>query len=77
MDSSMQWSIAYVVTSAVATAVVAIQFKYDDNMLFLRKLIKRSLLLKDFPSTTPSSNSDAVAKTPFSTNILLKTSIKR
>lgn len=64
-------------TSTIAITVVAIQAKHDDNMLFLRKLIEKSLLLKDFFSATLFFNLDATAKISFFANILSKTLTKK
>ena len=62
MDSSIQQSIASAVMSAVTTAVAAIQTKHESEMLSLRKMIEKSLLLRDSPSTTPPPDPDASAK---------------
>lgn len=66
MDSALQQSITSVVTSAVATAVVAIQTKHESEMLFLHEMIEKSLFLKDSSLTTlpPNPNSSAKMSTP-------------
>lgn len=72
MDLFVQQSISSAVTSAISIAIAAIQAKYDENMLTLCKLIKRFLLLKDFPFITPSPNLDATTKALLSIDTLLK-----
>ena len=62
MDSSLQQSIISAVTSAVATAVAAIQAKHENEMLALRKMIEKSLLLRESPSATSLPNPDALSK---------------
>ncbi len=62
MDSSLQQSIANAVTSAVATAVVSIQTKHNSEMLSLREMIEKSLLLRASPSATPPPDLDATPK---------------
>lgn len=62
MDSAFQQLIMSAVTSAVATAVAAIQTKHESKMLSPREMIEKSLLLSDSPLTTPPPNLDASAK---------------
>ena len=64
MDSSLQQSIISVVTSAIATAVTAIQAKYDNEMLSLREIIEKSLLVRELPSMTPPLDYDATMILP-------------
>lgn len=77
MDSSLQWSITSAVSSAIATAVVSIKAKYEKNILSFREMIEKSLLLKEFPSRTPPSNSDPTRKAFFGDDSLLKASKER
>lgn len=46
----------------MAIAVAVIQTKHESEMLFLREMIKKSLLLGDSPSMTPPPNLNASAK---------------
>ncbi len=62
MDSSLQQSITSVVTSAVAIAVSSIQAKHESEMLSLREMIEKSLLLRESPSATPPPDPDASPK---------------
>ena len=52
------------VTSAVATAVAPIQAQYESEMLFLREMIEKSLLLRDSPSATPLPDPNTTLKAP-------------
>lgn len=56
----------------VATAVAAIQIKYKDKMLFLREMIEKFLLLRDFLLVTLLSNFDAFTKVSILINDLPK-----
>lgn len=64
------------ISSIIISAVMAIQAKHNNNMLYLYKPIERFLLLKDFSSTTLLFNPNTAAKVPFCTNTLLKISTK-
>ena len=77
MDSSLQQSIASAVTSAFATAVASIQAKHKSEMLSLREMIEKSLLLRDSPSATPPPDLDATSKAPPGGEFLQKASTKR
>ena len=62
MDSSLQQSITSAVTSAVATAVADIQAKHESEMLSLREMIEKSLLLRESspdPDATPKAHPGA------------------
>ena len=48
--------------SAVAIVVAAIQTKHESEMLSLREMIEKSLILRDSLLTTPPPNPDAFAK---------------
>lgn len=48
---------------AIIIAAVVIQIKYNENILFIYKLIDKSLLLKNFFSTTLFLNLNVSAKT--------------
>lgn len=50
------------VTPTVTTAVVAIQTKHESEMLSLREIIEKSLLLRESPSTTTLSDPDVSLK---------------
>ncbi len=62
MDSSLQQFITSAVTFAVATTVAAIQAKHKNEMLSLREMIEKSLLLRESPFATPPPDPDATAK---------------
>lgn len=64
-------------TFVIATAIMVIQVKHDNNMLSLCKVIERFLLLKDFFSATFFPNLDAAAKVLLYTNIFPKALTKR
>lgn len=77
MNFFVQNLIINTVTFAVTTSIPNIQTKQNNNILFLRKLIKKSFLLKNFSSAMLFSNLNATFKAPFSANILLKTLNKK
>lgn len=77
MDSSLQQPIISVVTFAIVTVVAAIQAKQKSEMFSLREMIKKSLLLKEFSSATPSSDPEATPKAYPGANSLSKTITKR
>lgn len=77
MNFSVQQSIVNAVNFAIAIAVLAIQPKHNNDMFFLRNLIERSLLLKDFHFETLFPNLDAIAKAFLSAKTFSKASIKR
>lgn len=62
IDSSLQQSITNAVSSAVTTAIAAIQTKLESEMLSLREMIKKSLLLTDSASATPTPDLNATSK---------------
>lgn len=49
-------------TSLVLTVITAIQAKHKSEMVSLREMIKKSLLLRKFSSTISSPNPDANPK---------------
>ena len=65
------------VLSAVAIAIASIQAKHENKMLSLREMIKKSLLLKESPSATPSLNLDATLKSLLAGDSLPKAFIER
>ncbi len=77
MDSSLQQSIANAVSSAMATAVAAIQTMHENEMLTLREMIEKSLLLKESPSATPPPDPDAAPKALSGADSLPKASAER
>lgn len=77
MNPSFEQSIVSMVISAIVIAIFAIQIRHNDNIVSLQKLIKKSLLLKDFLFATFSSDPDAIVKASLFTNIFLKTLVKR
>lgn len=50
------------VTFVVATAIASIQIKHNSEMLSLRKMIEKSLFLKESLFATPLPNMDATPK---------------
>lgn len=56
---------------------MAVQAKYNNNILSLQKLIKRFLLLNNFLSATLSPNLDASSKAFFFINTFPKALLKR
>ena len=62
MDPAVKQSIASAVTSAVTAAIDAIQAKHKEEMLALREMIEKSLLLKDSASSTPPPDLNASSK---------------
>lgn len=62
MDSSLQQLITSAVTSVIAIAIASIQAKHDSEMLSLREMIEKSLLLRESPFATPLPNLDAAPK---------------
>ena len=77
MDSFLQQSITSAVTSAVVIAIADIQVKHEREMLSLQEIIKKSLLLRGSPSTTPPPNPDTTLKAHPSANSLSKTTTER
>lgn len=65
------------VSSAISTAVAAIQAKYKNEMFYLWEMIEKFLLLREFPSATPSFDLDATPKVFPGGNFLPKTSTKK
>ncbi len=77
MDSSLQQSISSAIVSIVATAVSSIQAKYETKILSLRKMIEKSLLLRESPSATPPPDPDATPKTLLGSDPLPKALTER
>ena len=77
MDLTVKHSIASAVTFAVAAAIDTIQIKHKEEMLALWEIIKKSLLLRDFSTSTPSPNPDTAPKARSAINSLLKASSER
>lgn len=70
-------SIASAIKSAVTAVVDAIQTKHKEEMLALRKMIKKSLLLRESSSTIPLLNLIAIPKAHPSADFLSKITTKR
>ena len=77
MDPTVKQSIASAVTSAVAAVINAIQTKHKEKMLALQEMIEKSLLFRDFSSSTPPSDPDAIFKAHPTTDSLPKTLTER
>ena len=78
IDPSLKQFIANVVISAITTAVTALQARYNDNMLFLCKIIKKFLYFNASPlSSTPTPNIKAFAKALTPTEDAIKASSER
>ena len=77
IDSSLQQSIASAVTFVVTTMVASIQAKHESEMLSLREIIEKSLLLRDSASATPPPDPDAAPKVRPGANPLPKSKTER
>ena len=77
MDSSLQQSITSAVASAVSIAVASVQAKHENEMLSLREMIEKSLLLRESPSAIPPPDPDATPKSPPAGDSLPKGSTQR
>lgn len=66
-----------VVIYTLVIAVTAIQAKYENEMLSLREMIEKSLLLRKSSSTTSPSDLDTIPKALLGSNSLSKTMIER
>lgn len=77
MDFPFQQSITDAVSSAIATAVTAIQAKHENKILSSQEIIKRSLLLKKFSSVIPTPDPNATPKALSGSDSLTKTSTER
>lgn len=77
MDSSFQQSITSAASSAIVIGVVAIHTKYENKILSLWEMIKKSLLLREFFSTTSSPDRDAIPKALSGRDSLPKASTER
>lgn len=77
MDFSLQQSIMSMVTSAIVTAIAAIQAKHNNEMLSLREMIKKSLLLKESLSAISLFNLDATPKVHLGSDSLPKITAER
>ena len=62
MDPTVEQSIVSTVTSAIAAAVDVIQTKHKEEMLALREMIEKSLLLREFSSSTSPPDPNASSK---------------
>ncbi len=62
MDPAVKQSITNAVTSAVTAAIGTIQAKHEEEMLALREMIEKSLLLKDSASSTSPPDLNASSK---------------
>lgn len=77
IDFSLQQFITSVVIFTVAITIATIQAKHENEMLSLREMIKKSLLLRESPFATPLSDPDATPKAFPSSNSLPKTTTER
>ena len=59
MDPAIQHSISNAVTFAVVAALASVQIKHKEEMLALREIIEKALLLKESGSSTPLSDPNA------------------
>lgn len=73
MDLVIQHLIFNAVISTVATAIAAIQVKYEEEMFALREMIEKSLVLRQSAFSTVSPDPNALSKAPPRANLLLKT----
>lgn len=72
IDSAVEQSIVNIVTFVITVAINIIQTRHKEEILALREIIKESLLLRDFFSSTSFSNSNTSSKALFLTNFQLK-----
>lgn len=77
INPTVKQLIATAVTSAITAVIDVIDLKHKEQMLVLREMIKKSLLLRDFFSSNPSSNPDVAPKAHPATDSLSKASTKR
>lgn len=73
MDLLIKQSIASAVISAVVVAVNVIQTKHKKEIFALQEIIKKSLFLKESPSSIPSFSPITTLKIYSSANFLSKT----
>lgn len=62
IDLAVQHLISSAVTSAVAAAMASAQTKHKEKMLALRKMIEKTLLLRESGSSTPPLDPNASSK---------------
>lgn len=62
MDPAIQHLISNAITFAVAAAMASAQTKHKEEMLALRKMIEKALLLKESGSSTPPPDLKAFSK---------------
>ena len=72
IDPAIQHSIYNPVTSAVAAALASAQTKHEEEILALREMIEKALLLIESGSFTPPSNPNASSKLSSPADLLLK-----
>lgn len=77
MNPTVKQSITNAIRSVIAAGVDAIQTKQKEEMLALREIIEKSLLLRDFFFSTLPPNLNATLKAHLAINSLPKVSIER
>lgn len=72
IDPARQHLDSSAITSAIAAAMTSAQTKPKEEMLALCKMIKKTLLLRESNSSTPSSNPNAFSKLSLPADLLSK-----
>ena len=77
MDPAVKQLIANTITSAVTAAIKAIQAKHEEEILVLREIIEKSLLLRESLSAILPPDPDATPKANPGANSLPKITTER
>lgn len=77
MDPTIEQSIANAVIFAITVTIDAIQTKYKEEILALREMIEKFLLLRNFSTSILPPNLDAAPKTYLATDSLSKALTER
>ena len=73
MDLAIQHSISSAITFVIAAAMASVQIKHKEEMLVLREIIEKALLLRESGSSTLPSDPNAFRKLSLPANLPLKT----
>lgn len=77
IDFALKQSLSSVLIFAVVASVTSIHAKHNNEMLYLQRMIEKSLLIKEFFSATPPPNPDATPKVLPGNNSPSKTTLER
>lgn len=72
IDPVIQHLISNAVTSAIAAVMTSVQTKHKEEMLAIRKMIEKSLLLREFGSSTPPPDLNTSSKVFLPADLQLK-----